>query len=195
LSFVLPTARVASLGLVALTVGLGALPTLLTVALGGANLFGPLVVAGVVAGAALGWGTDDPAAELLASTATGAPQRTAIRVAATAMVAGAGAALLGAVVAIGPGLPPGVGDRGPEAAAGAAASLAVGLVAARRGERAAGAAAVTAGVLSTAVVTGLSSKLDELPSYLPGPHHDRWWVVVVVALVVARRAGRDPGRR
>jgi len=194
LTFVLPTARVASLGLVALTVGLGALPTLLTVALGGANLFGPLVVAGVVAGAALGWGTDDPAAELLASTPAGAPRRTAIRVAAAAVVAGAGAALLGAVVAIGPGLPPGVGDRGPEAAAGAAASLAVGLVAARRGERAA-AAAVTAGVLGTAVVAGLSLKFDELPSYLPGPHHDRWWVVAVGALVVALRAGRDPGSR
>ena len=190
-----PTARLAHPGLVLLTVGLSAVPAILTLALGGDGLFAPLVLAGVVSGAALGWAVDDPAAELLASTPAGTPVRTAVRVGAAGLVAVAGFAAVLAAVAIGPGLPPLVGDRWPEAAAAAATALAVGLLAARRGERAAGAGAVTAGVLGTVSVAGLSFKLRELPSFLAGPHHARWWLVVLVALAVALHAGRDPARR
>ncbi|MEO5678307.1 MAG: hypothetical protein ABIS47_01430 [Acidimicrobiales bacterium] len=190
-----PTARLAHPGLVSLTVGLAALPTIITLCWRGDDLFAPLVVAGLVSGAALGWAVDDPAAELLASTPAGTPLRTAIRVGAVALVAAVGFGGLLAAVAIGPGLPPQVGDRRAEAAAAGATALAIGLIAARRGERAAGAAAVTAGVLGPATVAGLSFKLRQLPSLLPGPHHDRWWLLALAGLVVALHAGRDPARR
>jgi len=190
-----PTARLAHPGLVLVTVGLGAVPMLLTLGLGGDDLFAPLVLAGVVSGAALGWAVDDPSAELLASTPAGAPVRTVIRVGAAALLAAGGFLALLAAVAVGPGLPPQVGDRWPEAAAAAAAALMVGLLVARRGERAAGAGAVTAGVLATAFVAGLSFKLRELPSFLAGPHHGRWWLASLLALAVAVHAGRDPARR
>jgi len=192
---VVPTVRLAHPGLVSLTVGLAAIPALVTLLWRGEGLFAPLVLAGLVSGAALGWAVDDPAAELLASTPAGTPLRTGIRVGAVALVAAAGFGGLLAAVAIGPGLPPQVGDRWPEAAAAAATALVVGLIAARRGERAAGAAAVMAGVLGPAMVAGLSFKLRQLPSFLAGPHHDRWWLLALAGLVVALHAGRDPARR
>ena len=190
-----PTARLAHPGLVLVTVGLAAVPAILTLARGGNDLFAPLVVMAVVSGAAVGWAVDDPAAELLASLPAGTPVRTAVRVCAAGLVAAAGFGAVLAAVAVGPGLPPLVGDRWPEAAAAAATALAVGLLAARRGERAAGAGAVTAGVLATVFVAGLSFKLKELPSFLAGPHHARWWLVALLALAVALHAGRDPARR
>jgi len=190
-----PTARLARPGLVSLTVGLAALPALVTLCWRGDELVAPLVLAGLVSGAALGWAVDDPAAELLASTPAGTPLRTGIRVGAVALVAAVGFGGLLAAVAIGPGLPPQVGHRWPEAAAAGATALAVGLIAARRGERAAGAAAVTAGALGPAMVAGLSSKLRQLPSLLAGPHHERWWLLALAALLVALHAGRDPARR
>lgn len=193
-NFLAPTARLAHPGLVCLTVGLAASPALIILGLGGDKLFAPLVLAGLVSGATLGWAVDDPAAELLASTPTGTALRTGVRVGAVALVAAVGFGGLLAAVAIGPGLPPQVGDRWPEAAAAGATALAVGLLGARRGERAAGAAAVTAGVLGPAMVAGLSFKLPQLPS-LVGPHHDRWWLVALAGLVVALHAGRDPARR
>ena len=191
----LPTARVAHPGLVALTVGLAGLPALLTMALDGTDLSAPLVLACLVAGAALGWAVDDAGAELMASTPIGSPVRALFRVGAAAIVAGVGLALLFGMVAIGPGLPRDIGDRGSEAAAAGAAALAFGLLAARRGERAAGWAAVTAGVLSTALVAGLSFRFNQLPSFWAGPHHSRWWLMAIVAVVVALHAGRDPARR
>ena len=194
-ALLVPTARLARPGLVSLTVGLAALPALVTLLWRGDDFLAPLVLAGLVSGAALGWAVDDPAAELLASTPAGTPLRTGIRVGAVALVAAVGFGGLLAAVAIGPGLPPQVGDRWPEAAAAGATALAVGLIAARRGERAAGAAAVTAGVLGPAMVAGLSFKLRQLPSLLAGPHHDRWWLLALAGLVVALHAGRDPARR
>ena len=190
-----PTARVARPALVATTVALASVPVLLTLVLGGEKYFAPLVLLGLATGASLGWAVDDPAAELLASTPVATSVRTLFRVAAAALVAGTGIALVLIAVAVGPGLPPGVRDRLPEAAAAAGGALAFGLVAARRGERFAGAGAVTGGVFGTAFVAGLSFKVHQLPSFLPSQHHDRWWLVTLVALAVAVHAGRDPARR
>lgn len=190
-----PTALVCSPGLVALTVALAALPALVTLCIGGRGYEVSLVLAVVVGGASLGWAVDDPAAELLASMPIGAPARAVVRIGAAALVAGAVVGVVLAAVAIGPGLPPRVTDREPEAAAAAALALAVGLVAARRGERAAGAGAVTAGVIGTAFVAGLSAKLSQLPSFTAGPLHGRWWLMALGGMTVALHAGRDPARR
>jgi len=190
-----PTARVARPAFVALTVALASVPAVLTLALGGEDYFAPMVLLGLVSGASLGWAVDDPAAELLASLPVATPVRIVIRVGAAVIVAGAGLVLVLGAVAIGPGLPPGIRDRLPEGAAAATAALALGLVAARRGERAAGAGAVAGGVFGTAFVAGLSVKLTQLPSFMAGPHHGRWWLVALLALLVALHAGRDPGRR
>lgn len=195
LSAVAPTVRVAHLGLVALTVGLAAAPTLVTVAVGGDSYLFPSVMAGLFTGAAVGWAADDPAAELLGTMPTGSPVRASFRTAAALAVAVVGVVALLVVVALGPGLPVGVADRLPEAAAAGAAALAVGMVAARRSERSAGGAAVTAGALSTLFVTALSVKVTALPSFTSGPNHARWWLFALVALVVALHAGRDPARR
>lgn len=192
---VAPTARVAHPGLVAVTVGLAALPALLTLALSGDDLFLPLVLVGLVTGAALGWAVDDPAADLLGSMPIGSPVRSLVRIGAAGLVGGACVALLLVAVAMGPGLPPDAGDRWPEGAAAGGVALACGLVAARRGERAAGAGAVTAGVLGTASVAGMSAKFSQLPTFVSGPHHARWWLVALAALTMALHAGRDPARR
>lgn len=191
----LPTARLARPALIALTVALASVPVVLTVALRGDDYFGPLVLLGLVTGASLGWAVDDPAAELLASMPVPTPVRVLFRVATAALVAGTGAALVLVAVAVGPGLPPDIRDRLPEGAAAGAVALAFGIVAARRGERMAGAGAVTGGVFGTAFVAGLSFKVRQLPSFLPGQHHGRWWLVALAALAVALYAGRDPARR
>lgn len=195
LAVVLPTARVSRPGLVALTAALGSVPSVLTLVVGGSSYLAQLILLGLVTGASVGWAVDDPSAELLASTATGSSIRTVIRVGASALVAGAAPALVLMGLAIGPGLPRGLGDRWPEAAAAAAAALAVGLIAARRGEQAAGAVAVICGVTGPAFVAALSIKLHFLPAFTGGTHHARWWLVALLGLAVALYAGRDPARR
>jgi len=191
-----PTARAAHLGSAALTVALAAVPALVAVGRGHAEVSGPLVLSCLVAAAALAWAVDDPAADLLDSMPVSSPVRTRLRVVFVAGIAALGAAAVWLLVALGPGLPSERRERIPEAAAAAALALAVGLVAARRGERGAGAVGVTAGVLGTAVVAALAHRWpDELPTFAISDVHERWWVVAAVGAAVALRAGRDPARR
>jgi hypothetical protein len=113
-----------------------------------------------------------------------------------ALVSIIGAALIALVVAVGPGLPPDVGDRLAETAAAAAAALGVGLVASRRGERGAGPVGVTAGVLLVGVVASLAVRWPAiLPALGPSSTHERWWILALTGFAVAVHAGRDPGRR
>ena len=190
------TARVARLGPAALTVALAALPSVVVVARGDTVVSTPLILAGLLAGATLGWAAEDQSAELLASMPVSSPVRTSLRVGLVAVVSLIGAALIGLIVAIGPGLPPGLGNRLAETAAAAAAALGVGLVASRRGERAAGPVGVTAGVLIVGVVAALAVRWPKtLPALAAGPSHDRWWILALVGMAVAAHAGRDPGRR
>ena len=191
-----PTARVAHLGPAGLTVALAALPAVVTVARGDTVVSAPLVMAGLLGGAALGWAVEDPAADLLASLPVSSPTRTALRLVLVGCVAAMGVALTVLLVAVGPGLPPDLRQRAPEAAAAAAFALAVGLVAFRRGERAAGPVAVTAGVLGTGLVAALAHRWPSvLPTLGASPTHARWWLLAAFGLAVAARAGRDPGRR
>jgi hypothetical protein len=193
---VVPTARGTHLGPAAATVAVAAIPAVVAVARGDAVVTVPLVIAGLVAGATLGWASDDPAADLLGAMPVSSPVRAALRVACVAAVAALGAAFVLLVVAGGPGFPGDLGDRGPEASAAAALALAVGFLAARRGERTAGPIGVTAGVLGPAVVAGLAVRWPHLfPGFMPNPVHYRWWFVVAVGAAVIARAGRDPGRR
>ncbi|MGK2949043.1 MAG: hypothetical protein ACSLFP_10740 [Acidimicrobiales bacterium] len=193
---VLPTARGFHLGAAAATVAAGGIPVVVSVARGDTDLTAPLVIAGVVAGAALGWAADDPAADLLGAMPLSTPIRSALRVALVACVAVIGAAIVALVVAVGPGLPHDLGDRVPEASAAAALALAVGFLAARRGERAPGPIGVTAGVLGPPVIAALAFRWPEVfPGFMLGPVHHRWWFVVALSAAVAVRAGRDPGRR
>src|SRR5687767_15359685 len=153
-------------------------------------------MAGLLAGATLAWAVEDQAAELLGSMPVSSPVRTSLRVGLVSLVAIIGAALIALVVAIGPGLPPDLGDRLPETAAAAAAALGVGLVASRRGERGAGPVGVTAGVLTVGVVAALAVRWPTiLPALGPGATHDRWWLLALAGIAIAVRAGRDPGRR
>jgi hypothetical protein len=191
-----PTARVAHLGPAALTVALAAVPAVVAVARGDAVVSAPLILAGLLAGATLAWAVEDQAAELLASFPVASPVRTSLRVGLVALVSIIGAALIALVVASGPGLPPDVGDRLAETAAAAAAAISVGLVASRRGERAAGPVGVTAGVLIVGVVATLAVRWPTtLPALAAGPVHDRWWIVALAGIAVAAHAGRDPGHR
>jgi hypothetical protein len=196
LAAVAPTARVARLGPAAMTMALAAVPSVVAVARGDAVVVAPLIMAGLLAGATLAWAVEDQAAELLASMPVSSPVRTSLRVGLVSLVSIIGAALIALVVAIGPGLPPGLGDRLSESAAAAATALGVGLVAFRRGERAAGPVGVTAGVLTMGLVAALAVRWPAiLPALAAGPTHDRWWILAVGGLAVAARAGRDPGRR
>jgi hypothetical protein len=196
LAAVAPTARVAQLGPAALTVALAAVPSVVAVARGDAVVSTPLIMAGLLAGATLAWAVEDQAAELLGSLPVASPVRTSLRVGLVALVSIIGAALIALVVAIGPGLPPHLGDRLPESAAAAAAALGVGLVAFRRGERGAGPVGVTAGVLTVGVVAALAMRWPSiLPALAAGPTHDRWWILALAGIAIAAHAGRDPGRR
>jgi len=196
LAAVAPTARVAHLGAAALTVALAAVPSVVAVARGDSVVSTPLIMAGLLVGATLAWAVEDQAAELLASLPVSSPVRTSLRVGLVALVSMIGAALIAVVVAIGPGLPPDLGGRLAETAAAAAAALGVGLVASRRGERAAGPVGVTAGVLIVGVVAALAVRWPTiLPALAAGPIHDRWWLLALAGIAVAAHAGRDPGRR
>jgi len=196
LAAVAPTARVAHLGAAGLTIALAAVPAVIAVARGDTVVSAPLIAAGLLAGATLGWAVDDQAAELLASMPVASPVRTSLRVGLVALVSIIGAFLIALVVALGPGLPPGLGDRLPESAAAAGTALGVGLVASRRGERAAGPVGVTAGLLTVGLVAALAMRWPAtLPALAAGPTHGRWWILALAALAVAVHAGRDPGHR
>jgi hypothetical protein len=190
-----PTARVAYLGSTALTVGVAAVPVLVVASRPDPSMSAPLLLVCLVGGAALGWATDDPAADVLAPLPVSAATRTILRVLAVGIVAGAGVALAILVIALGPGLPSDRSARLAEAAAAGAVAVAVGLAAARRGERGVGPVGVTAGVLGTTLIAVLAHRWPTwLPTFGPGPTHARWWLVTALASAVAVRAGRDPAR-
>jgi hypothetical protein len=99
-------------------------------------------------------------------------------------------------VAIGPGLPPDLADRLPEAATAAAAALALALALTRRGERGGGPAGVGVGLLVPTIVAVLAVRWPTvLPSLSSGAVHDRWWVGAVGLALVAAWIGRDPAHR
>lgn len=190
-----PTARVAHLGPATLTVVLAAVPTLVT-ALRGDPAGGPVVLAMLAAGAALGWAVEEPPGDLLVPLPVPSPVRTTLRVGLVAGVAVVGAALTVLVAAVGPGAPPGLRDRPAEAVAAAGVALAVGLVAVRRGGRGTGPVGVTAGIAGPPTIAALAVRWPAvLPSFATGPFHHRWWILAVVGVAVAAHAGRDPGRR
>lgn len=190
-----PTARVAHLGPAALTVALAAVPVFVTLARH-EDVSAPLIMAGLLAGAALGWGVEDRAADLMGSLPVSSPVRTTLRVGLVACLSMLGAAVIAIAVAVGPGLPADFGDRLAETAAAAAVSLGVSLVAARRGERGTGPVGVTAGVVAVGLVAALSVRWPTvLPALAAGSTHARWWLMAAVGFAVAAYAGRDPGRR
>lgn len=190
-----PTARVAHLSPAALTVALAAVPVVVTLARG-EDVSTPLVLAGLFAGAALSWAVDDQAADLMGSLPVSSPVRTSLRVGLVASLSVVGVLLIALVIAIGPGLPTDIGDRLAETAAAAGVSLAVGLMAARRGERATGPVGVTAGVLVVGLIAALSMRWPAtLPALAAGSTHNRWWLLATAGVAVAAHAGRDPGRR
>jgi len=191
-----PTARVSNLGPAALTVALAAIPTVVGVARGDSVVTSPLIVVCLVGGAALGWAVEDATADVLAPLPVSSPVRATLRMLFVAVVATFGMASAVLVVALRSGLPARILDRLPEAAAAATVALAVGLVAVRRGERAAGPVAVTAGLLGAALVAALANRWPSvLPTFVSGPVHYRWWLLATAGAAVAIRAGRDPGRR
>jgi len=191
-----PTARVAHLGPATLTVALAAVPSVVAVARGDTDVSAPFIMAGLLLGATVGWAVEDQAADLMASLPVSSPVRTSLRVGLVALVSIIGAALIALVVAVGPGLPAGLGDRLAETAAAGAAALGVGLVASRRGERAAGPVGVTAGLLTVGLVAALAMRWPTIvPALAAGPTHHRWWILALAGLAVAAHAGRDAGRR
>ena len=195
LAAVRPTARVAYLGSTALTVGVAAVPVLVTTLLADPEMSAPLLLVCLVGGAALGWGADDPAADMLTPLPVPPVARTILRMMLVGIVAAIGVGLSVVVVAVGPGLPADRWARLAEGAAAGALAIAVGLAASRRGERGIGPVGVTAGVFGTALIAALAHRWPAvLPTFGPGPTHVRWWVVVALGAVVAVRAGRDPGR-
>jgi hypothetical protein len=190
-----PTARVSHLGSAALTVTLGTVPTAVAL-LRGESVSVPVIVAALTAGAALGWAAEDPAAELFAPLPIAPPVRTSLR-AVTVAVAATGVSLLLALVLVlfGPGLPSDLGARPLEAITAALAALALGLALDRRGDRAAGAAGVAAGLGLPLLVAALAYRWPGvLPSFAVGPVHDRWWVIAAILVLVLVRTGHDPAR-
>ncbi|MGH3475130.1 MAG: hypothetical protein ACRDOT_09490 [Aeromicrobium sp.] len=190
-----PTARVSRLGPAALTVLLGAAPLLVTLARGRAVGTTSVVALALAAGAALGWAVDDPAAETLDALPVPTTTRRMLRMLGVATVAAVVAGLGLVALIVVDELPGESFGLLPETSAAAALALAVGLVAVRRGERTPSPIAVAGGVLAVLVVAGLALRWPTIvPALGGGAVHGRWWLIVGAALVVAVRAGRDPGR-
>ncbi len=195
-ALLLPTARVSRLGMAALTIGLAALPTVVVVARGDEVVTVPVLVVFLVAGANMAWGAEDPAASLLAAMPVPSSRRTILRMIFVGLVTVVGLGLALSVVGWGPGLPADWVDRMAELAAAAGLAVAVALVAARQGERAAGPAGVISGLLGAGLIAALAFRWPRvLPNFLSSPTHTRWWLLTAAGLAVAARAGRDPGRR
>jgi hypothetical protein len=192
-----PTVGVTPTVAAAVTVVLACAPAAVALAAGASDVEVAVVLAFVLGGAVLGWATDDPAADVLAAMPVPAPVRAAVRGVAVMALAAVGLAVVTVwVVAGNRSTLAEVTDRLPEAAAAGTVALAMGLFAARRGDRAAGATGVVAGVLVPVTVAALAVRWPgALPAFGSGPAHVRWWLVVALAGVVAARAGRDPGRR
>jgi hypothetical protein len=191
-----PTARASNLGLAAATVLLGAVPVTVAIAAGATSLTVPIIVLALSAGASVGWGGEDPSAEVLAPLPIPSTVRAAMRALFLVVVAGGGFGVVALGIALGPGLPADLRDRLPEASTAGAAALALALVLNRRGERGSGAAGVTAGLLVPLCIAALAFRWPTLlPAFMPGPVHHRWWAVAAVLAVVVARVGRDPGRR
>jgi len=190
-----PTLRVARPGLVAVTALLGSLPLFVTIIRNGSDLVTPLIVLGVVSGAAIGWIADDPIAEVVAPCPVNTPRRIAFRVAlasGTVAIITAGAIAIAAVDGAGTAE---WRDRAPEAVAAAAIALAAGLWIGRRGDPAAGASGVAVGTLIPPLVAAVAFRWPAtLPSFAAAPAHDRWWAIAIAAGVGACRASCDPAR-
>jgi hypothetical protein len=167
------------------------LPTTITVARGGTNLFGASIFAAVVGGAALAWAVDDGGGDGLAATPISSSRRLVMRMVAVSGVASLWWTLAAAVAAVGPGLPPTLGLRTAEATAAAAIAAAVALIAARHGETSVGPLGVIAGVLGTVTVAALAMRWAWIPTFLPTSAHGRWWLVATAGAVIAAMNGRD----
>ena len=190
-----PTVRRARPAMVAVTCALGCVPALIRSADARPASSLPLVLAFVAAGSAVGWAAEDPGRELLGSLPVRSSTRTVVRIACAALVAVAAVVITTTVFALGPGIVGGPAVRVPEAVAAGALALAVGLRLTRQGEVHPGGVAVTVGLGGTAVVAMVAYRWPALlPSFEPGPVHDRWWAVAALAAGLAAWAARDPGR-
>lgn len=191
-----PTLRVARLGLIAGTLLLGAVPLVVTWILGGDDVTMPLVILGLVSGAATGWIADDPIAELATPCPVNTPRRIAYRTVLACTLACIGGAVVAGGAAIASSETLEWRDRVPEAAAAASIALASGLIIRRRGDPLAGASGVAAGVLGPLVIAALAFRWSSvLPSFSASPVHDRWWLVAGGAALLATCASRDPATR
>ena len=191
----LPTARAARLGPALATVALAGVPALVMVARDGRDLTVATVLLALGWGAALGWATEDPAADLLAATPVPRSNRLAMRVAAVLVVGGAVVTTVLAAIASRPGIPGDLDIRPVEALAAGSVALAVGLAAHRRGDRASGPTGALSGLLVPGVVAALAVRWPEvLPTFIEGPLHQRWWYVVAADAVAVAWVACDPAR-
>lgn len=191
-----PSVRVAPLGSAAATAALAALPAWLTVVRGGTDLHGATVLLALGTGAGLAWAVGDVTVDPPPSMPVSLPARSLIRIAAVAAVGSLVCALTCGLIALGPGLPSDLAGRVPEGAAAAAVALAVAFGTSRRGDPNAGASGLMGGLIVSAAVAGLSVRWPRVfPTFVEGPVHDRWWLLVMVGLVIAVRSGRDPAAR
>lgn len=190
-----PTARVAQPALVLVTVAIAAIPLLVTVVRSGDDVTIPLVLLCLAAGASLGWAVDDPASDMLGPLPIDGPFRLRLRLAiATGLVGLVVTAAAIVLEAVGPGLPADARARLAETACAAAVAISIGLIAVRTGNRAAGAGAVTAGLLVPAVIAAFAIRLPAaLPTFIMNPvHHRWWWLAAAGGALVVRLATTEP---
>ncbi len=191
-----PTLRVAHPVPIAVTVVLGSIPLAVTIVRNGDDLVTPLVVFGIVAGAAIGWIADDPIAELAAPCPVNAPRRISYRAALAGCTVVIVGALAVAVATVDGARASDWNDRIPELAAAAAIALAAGLLISRRGDPLAGATGVAVGALLPPIVAALAFRWPAaFPSFQASPSHARWWLVAVAAGTAAVHQSLDVARR
>lgn len=170
-------------------------PTGVVLLRGGHDHRHALVAAAVVAGAAVAFAVDDPAAETLAASPTPLAARRAVRLSAVLLGVALLAALVVSIAVAGGSV--GAGDlarRGAELAAAAGLAAAAAGTADRRRLPSAAIGGAVAGLLGVLLVSAFAYRHDALPALVASPVHARWWLLAGAGWAVAAWSWRDPAR-
>jgi len=188
------TARTVPPGVVAMSV-LAVAPAVMTAVTGGHDFANALSAASVIAGSAVGYAVDDPAAPTLASSPTTLAVRRGMR-----------ALLIVAVVLIAWSVALLVADRygtssadvgalAGELCATAAVSAAIASRARTDASVSTGAVAAAGALLIVVTISAFAYHWPALPAIGRAQSHHRWWLIAGLGLAIAAWSSRDPAAR
>ena len=189
----MPAARGMPLPTLCGGLALAAAPAVVTLLRGGNDLSGSLVAATIIGGPIVALAVEDPASETISASPTSLARRRLLRLSAIVLAL----AVVWAGVVVGAGIATSVtrhvlAQRAAEGAAVAGLAAAASGLAHRRGVASSGQIGAVAGALSVLVISSLAFRFHQLPSFMGGEAHARWWVVAAGGWLVTAWTWRDP---